>query len=58
MTVQYDMMDIIIFFAGTPPNATCEIIMYLCACIMGLYLMIYIIQVIGFLVGILKYRMI
>lgn len=58
MTEQYNMSEIIMYFAGSAPNAEAEAILFICACVLGLYLIIYMIQVIGFMIGILKYRMI
>jgi hypothetical protein len=58
MTEQYNMSEIITYFAGSAPNAEAEAILFICACVLGLYLVIYMIQIIGFMIGILKYRMI
>lgn len=58
MTQFYNMTEIITYFAGNPPTEATEPILYITACLLALYLIVYMIQVIGFLVGVLKYRMI
>ena len=58
MTEQYNMTEIITYFVGAAPNEEAAVVLFICGCVLGMYLIIYMFQLLGFFIDILKYRMI